>query len=80
MRRDIGDGSWWQCGICRGRIGARRIRLYQVAGRRWQVQPTFRVRAEFETIAVSKSVTGPAQGIDAGLVDRVIPPQCPRTC
>jgi phospholipid/cholesterol/gamma-HCH transport system substrate-binding protein len=49
--------------------------LYQVASRQWQVQPTFRVRAEFETIAgleVGQRVR--VQGIDAGLVDRVIPP------
>ena len=29
--------------------------LYQVAGKQWRVQPTFRVRAQFESIADSRS-------------------------
>ena len=49
--------------------------LYQVAGRHWQVQPTFRVRAQFETISgleVGHRVR--LQGIDAGVVERIVPP------
>ena len=49
--------------------------LYQVAGRHWRVQPTFRVRAQFETIGgleVGHRVR--LQGIDAGVVERVVAP------
>jgi phospholipid/cholesterol/gamma-HCH transport system substrate-binding protein len=52
--------------------------LYQVAGRQWQVQPTFRVRVQFDTIAgleVGHRVR--LQGIDAGVVERVIAPAQP---
>ncbi len=49
--------------------------LYQVAGRHWQVQPTFRVRAEFDTIAgLEAGHRVRLQGIDAGVVERVVPP------
>ena len=76
MRRDIGR---WRAlanaGFALAVLALGGFGLYQVASRRWQVQPTFRVRAEFETIAgleVGHRVR--VQGIDAGLVDRVIPP------
>ena len=52
--------------------------LYQVAGRQWQVQPTFRVRVQFDTIAgleVGNRVR--LQGIDAGVIERVIAPDQP---
>ncbi|HKI19669.1 MAG TPA: MlaD family protein, partial [Isosphaeraceae bacterium] len=52
--------------------------LYQVAGRRWRVQPTFLVRTQFETIGgleVGHRVR--LQGIDAGVVERVVPPREP---
>jgi phospholipid/cholesterol/gamma-HCH transport system substrate-binding protein len=52
--------------------------LYQVAGRQWKVQPTFRVRARFETIGgleVGHRVR--IQGIDAGVVERIVPPAEP---
>jgi phospholipid/cholesterol/gamma-HCH transport system substrate-binding protein len=52
--------------------------LYQVAGRQWKVQPTFRVRARFETIGgleVGHRVR--IQGIDAGVVERIDPPAAP---
>jgi phospholipid/cholesterol/gamma-HCH transport system substrate-binding protein len=52
--------------------------LYQVAGRHWQVQPTFHVRAEFETIAgLEAGHRVRLQGIDAGVVERVVPPAEP---
>jgi phospholipid/cholesterol/gamma-HCH transport system substrate-binding protein len=76
MRRDIGR---WRAlanaGFALVVLAIGGFGLYQVASRRWQVQPTFRVRAEFETIAgleVGQRVR--FQGIDAGMVDRVIPP------
>jgi phospholipid/cholesterol/gamma-HCH transport system substrate-binding protein len=51
---------------------------HQVAGRRWQVQPTFRVRANFETIGgVEAGHRVRLQGIDAGVVDQVIAPSEP---
>ena len=50
--------------------------LYQVAGRQWRVQPTFHVRARFETISgVEAGHRVRIQGIDAGVVEKVIPPQ-----
>lgn len=52
--------------------------LYRVAGRQWRVQPTFQVRARFETI--SGLETGHRvrlQGIDAGVVEKIIPPRAP---
>jgi len=49
--------------------------LYQVAGRHWKVQPTFRVRAEFATISgLEAGHRVRLQGIDAGVVERVVPP------
>jgi phospholipid/cholesterol/gamma-HCH transport system substrate-binding protein len=76
MRRDIGR---WRAlanaGFALAVLALGGFGLYQVASRRWQVQPTFRIRAEFETIGgleVGHRVR--LQGIDAGLVDRVIPP------
>jgi phospholipid/cholesterol/gamma-HCH transport system substrate-binding protein len=52
--------------------------LYQVAGRQWRVQPTFHVRARFETISgVEAGHRVRIQGIDAGVVERVIPPREP---
>jgi phospholipid/cholesterol/gamma-HCH transport system substrate-binding protein len=52
--------------------------LHQVAGRHWQVQPTFRVRAQFESIAgleVGHRVR--VQGIDAGVVEKIVAPRAP---
>ena len=52
--------------------------LHQVAGRHWQVQPTFRLRAQFESIAgleVGHRVR--VQGIDAGVVEKIVAPRAP---
>jgi phospholipid/cholesterol/gamma-HCH transport system substrate-binding protein len=52
--------------------------LHQVAGRQWRVQPTFHVRAQFESIAgleVGHRVR--VQGIDAGIVERIVAPAEP---
>ena len=52
--------------------------LSQVARRQWRVQPTFPVRAEFATIAgVTAGTRVRVQGIDAGLVESVVPPDSP---
>ena len=52
--------------------------LYQVAGRQWRVQPTFHIRARFETISgVEAGHRVRIQGIDAGIVEKVIPPREP---
>jgi phospholipid/cholesterol/gamma-HCH transport system substrate-binding protein len=52
--------------------------LYQVAGRQWRVQPTFHVRARFETISgVEAGHRVRIQGIEAGVVETVIPPREP---
>src|SRR5262245_4003397 len=49
--------------------------LHQVAGRHWKVQPTFRVRAEFSSICgLEAGHRVRLQGIDAGVVERVVPP------
>jgi phospholipid/cholesterol/gamma-HCH transport system substrate-binding protein len=79
MRRNIGRWrAMANAGFALMVLALAGFGLYQVAVRRWQVQPTFRVRAEFETIGgleVGHRVR--LQGIDAGLVDRVIPPSEP---
>jgi phospholipid/cholesterol/gamma-HCH transport system substrate-binding protein len=52
--------------------------VHQVAWRHWRVQPTFRLRAQFETISgleVGHRVR--LQGIDAGVVAEIIPPPAP---
>ena len=49
--------------------------LYQVAGRQWRVQPTFHVRARFASISgVEAGHRVRIQGIDAGVVEKVVPP------
>jgi phospholipid/cholesterol/gamma-HCH transport system substrate-binding protein len=61
-----------------GVLGLGGFGLYQVAGRRWKVQPTFRVRAEFATISgLEAGHRVRLQGIDAGVVERVVPPSEP---
>jgi phospholipid/cholesterol/gamma-HCH transport system substrate-binding protein len=76
MRRDIGhwralaNAGFVLAVLALGGYGA-----YQVAGRHWQVQPTFRVRAQFETISgLEPGHRVRLQGIDAGVVERVVPP------
>jgi phospholipid/cholesterol/gamma-HCH transport system substrate-binding protein len=79
MRRDIGR---WRAlanaGFALAVLALGGFGLYQVAGRRWQVQPTFRIRAQFETISgLEPGHRVRLQGIDAGVVERVIPPREP---
>ncbi len=79
MRRDI--GRWRMAanaGFVLAVLAVAGFGLYQVAGRHWKVQPTFRVRAEFETIAgVEAGHRVRLQGIDAGVVEQVVPPREP---
>lgn len=59
-------------------LGVAGFGLYQVANRRWQVQPTFRVRAQFASVVgVEPGHRVRFQGIDAGVVEKVIPPAQP---
>jgi len=52
--------------------------VVQVAHRRWQVQPTFHVRAQFPSVVgVEPGHRVRFQGIDAGVVERVVPPSRP---
>ena len=79
MRRNIGR---WRlaanAGFVLAVLAVAGFGLYQVAGRHWKVQPTFQVRAEFTTIAgVEAGHRVRLQGIDAGVVDRVVPPREP---
>jgi phospholipid/cholesterol/gamma-HCH transport system substrate-binding protein len=52
--------------------------LWQVASRRWQVQPTFHVRARFPSVGgVEAGHRVRFQGVDAGVVELVAPPARP---
>ncbi|QEH34694.1 OmpA family protein [Aquisphaera giovannonii] len=52
--------------------------LYQVAGRRWHVQPVFHVRATFATVAgLEAGHRVRLQGMDAGVVEQLNPPGSP---
>ena len=82
MRSDGNEGEQMaggdDRGICVAVLALGCFGLYQVAGRQWQVQPTFRVRVQFDTIAgleVGNRVR--LQGIDAGVIERVIAPDQP---
>jgi phospholipid/cholesterol/gamma-HCH transport system substrate-binding protein len=79
MRRNIGP---WRVAINGGFalvvLALAGFGLHRVAGRHWKVQPTFRVRAEFATIGgVEAGHRVRIQGIDAGVVERVVPPSEP---
>lgn len=52
--------------------------LFAVAQHDWIFQPTFELRAEFPAIGgVQQGTRVRLQGMDAGLVDRIVPPQQP---
>ena len=79
MRRDIGR---WRAlanaGFALAVLALGGFGLYQVATRRWHVQPTFHVRARFATIAgVEAGHRVRLQGMDAGVVEQVVPPRTP---
>jgi phospholipid/cholesterol/gamma-HCH transport system substrate-binding protein len=79
MRRDI--GRWralGNAGFALAVLGLAGFGLFQMASRRWRVQPTFHVRARFGTIAgLEAGHRVRLQGIDAGVVERVVPPGRP---
>jgi phospholipid/cholesterol/gamma-HCH transport system substrate-binding protein len=79
MLRDIGRArALANAGFALAVLALGAFGLHQVAQRRWRVQPTFLVRAEFETISgleVGHRVR--LQGIDAGVVERIVPPPEP---
>ena len=67
-----------ECGFALAVLALGGFGLYQVASRRWRVQPTFHVRARFATIAgVEPGHRVRLQGVDAGAVEEVIAPQAP---
>jgi phospholipid/cholesterol/gamma-HCH transport system substrate-binding protein len=79
MRRNI---SPWRAatsvGFALAVLALGGLGIHQVAGRHWRVQPTFRVRAEFATISgLEAGHRVRVQGIDAGVVERVIAPSEP---
>ena len=79
MRRDIGR---WRAlanaAFALAVLGVGGFGLYQVATRRWHVQPTFHVRVKFATISgLEAGHRVRLQGIDAGVVERVVPPARP---
>jgi phospholipid/cholesterol/gamma-HCH transport system substrate-binding protein len=79
MRRNIGP---WRAAVNVGFaltvLALAGFGIYQVAGRHWRVQPTFRVRAEFSSIGgLEAGHRVRVQGIDAGVVERVIAPSEP---
>jgi len=52
--------------------------LYQVATRRWHVQPTFHVRVKFSTVSgLEAGHRVRLQGMDAGVVEQVVAPGKP---
>ncbi len=79
MRGDIGRRrALANAGFAAAVLALAGFGLYQVAGRQWQVQPTFHVRAQFAKIGgleVGHRVR--IQGIDAGVVERIVPPAEP---
>ncbi len=79
MRRDI---SRWRAlanaGFALAVLALGGFALYQVATRRWRVQPTFHVRVKFATISgLEAGHRVRLQGIDAGVVEQVVPPAKP---
>ncbi|MGC8643662.1 MAG: MlaD family protein [Isosphaeraceae bacterium] len=79
MKRDIGR---WRllanAGFALAVLALAGFGLYQVASRRWRVQPMFHVRVRFATIAgLEAGHRVRLQGVDAGVVERVIPPRNP---
>jgi phospholipid/cholesterol/gamma-HCH transport system substrate-binding protein len=52
--------------------------LYQVATRRWHVQPTFHIRVKFSTVSgLEAGHRVRLQGMDAGVVEQIVAPAQP---
>ncbi|RUL81757.1 MCE family protein [Tautonia sociabilis] len=76
MRREIGPLRALANGIaCLGILGMAGFGAVQVAGKNWQVQETYRLRAEFETVGgLEPGGRVFVQGVDAGVVESIEPP------
>lgn len=76
-----GMGRWRvlaNVGFAAAVLGIAGFGLFQVANRRWQLQPTFHVRAQFPSVVgVEPGHRVRFQGIDAGVVEKVVPPEKP---
>lgn len=79
MRRAAGPVRAFVNGLlCLAILGAAGFGAWRVAGRHWQVQETFRVRADFRSIGgVEEGGRVFVQGIDAGVVEAIVPPSAP---
>lgn len=79
MRRELGRGRLAaNLGFVLVAIALAGFGATAVARRQWRVQRTFDVRADFATIGgVRPGSRVRVQGIDAGIVEDVIPPQTP---
>ncbi len=59
-------------------LGLAAFGVVQVSGRNWQWQETFHARADFPTIAgVEPGGRVRVQGIDAGVIETIVPPAAP---
>jgi len=59
-------------------IGLMGVGFLSLAGRRWQVQPTFHARAQFDSIGgLEAGARVRVQGIEAGVIERIVPPSEP---
>src|SRR5262245_59418563 len=79
MRREVGgwralaSGAFVLAVLALAAFGAARV-----AGRQWRLQRTFPVRAEFATVGgVAAGARVRVQGVDAGVVEAVVPPAAP---
>jgi phospholipid/cholesterol/gamma-HCH transport system substrate-binding protein len=79
MRREIGWGRGLaNAGFVAAVLALAGFGVAQVAGRQWRVQRTFSVAAEFATIGgIDEGARVRVQGIDAGVVEAVVPPTAP---
>ena len=79
MRRQIGRlRAFANAGFALAILALGGYGLYQVASRQWHVQPTFHVRTRFATISgVEAGHRVRLQGMDAGVVERVVAPGQP---
>jgi phospholipid/cholesterol/gamma-HCH transport system substrate-binding protein len=79
MRREIGPIRAVANGLlCLGILGLAGFGAVQVAGKNWQVQETYRLRAEFESVGgLEPGGRVFVQGVDAGVVEAIEPPEQP---
>lgn len=79
MNREIGPLRALANGLlCLGILGAAGYGAFQVAGRNWQVQDTYAIRAEFANVGgLEPGARVYVQGVDAGVVEAIAPPEAP---